>query len=1161
MAERVDDERVAELMEAYVAALQRGEAPDRDALLAKHADLADELRMALTALDFIGAASVEHEEGSADVRELGDFRIHREIGRGGMGVVYEAEQLSLGRRVALKVLAFAAVLDSRHLQRFKNEAQAAAHLHHTHIVPVYSVGSDRGVHYYAMQYIRGLTVAQMIDEMRTREGRDGTAAAQGAASSTTLAAVTAGQSSRTSGYCRSVARLGIQAAEALDHAHRQGVVHRDVKPANLIIDAEGHLWITDFGLASFTNNPGLTMTGDVVGTIRYMSPEQALARRVPIDHRTDTYSLGVTLYEFLTLEVAFPGEEAHQVIQAIALNEPKSARGVNSAVPVELETILRKAMAKSPDERYETAQGLADDLRRFLEHKPIQAKRPGLVRRTQKWVRRHGTLVWSGVAALVVVAAGLTVSTILVAKAYRAESAQRREVEQTLKLTLAALDEVYLREAGNPLPPDPETGLRLYEQLANRGGSSAEARIGAARAQWRLGRLLLRTGRLPDAEPTLGEAIERLDGLRAEFRDEIVVHLEAAEARADLGKLLVNLQRFDRARASYRAALVIQERYPGRLAFEVNAATVRTNLALLEQQLGNLPEAERGLRAAVASFEGVAARAPTSPHRYNVAESLSVLGNLLDQTDRREEALGAYRRATPILEDLVALHGESPLLRASLAHAHQRLAISLEALGRLEEAEVSLRGAVAHYRRVVSDFPGMAEYRERLAATGSSLGDLLKNTGRSKAAASLYREGLAQTERLLADSPGVPRYRRQLAGLCENLGVLLMDSGRRSEAKPYLDRSLALLEKLSATAPQPPVHRKDLANSHYNLFVWYHRGKRHDEAHKAIQQALPIRRALASEFPAVVEYRRVLAQTYVGLGATLGDLGHWSKALEAEGQAAEIQRRLVEESDAEHLLRFDLASTLQNLGETHRVRKHPKEALALYAEALTHLEELVEKHPEITRYRFVTAETHVNCVKLLWGSDPAGVDRALQRALPLYRDLVAQFPGNTTYADRLDKTLRCLVRLRFPAGDFEARIAYGRELLALRPGDEETCFRLAWICVGAERPDMHAEALALAKQAVESNPKGGSPRVVLALARYRAQDFDGAVSAYAQAEELGASIGPLSWLYQAMAHARLGRTEEARRWYQKAVEHMKKQPNDNQELLRVRAEAEELMKD
>ena len=967
MAERVDDERIAELMEAYVAALQRGEAPDRDALLAKHADLADELRMALTALDFISRASVECEEGSADVRALGDFRIRREIGRGGMGVVYEAEQLSLGRKVALKVLAFAAVLDSRHLQRFKNEAQAAAHLHHTHIVPVYSVGSDRGVHYYAMQYIRGLTVAQMIDEMRTREGRDGTAAAQGAASSPTLAAVTAGQDSRSAGYCRSVARLGIQAAEALDHAHRQGVVHRDVKPANLIIDAEGHLWITDFGLASFTNNPGLTMTGDMVGTIRYMSPEQALAKRAPIDHRTDTYSLGVTLYELLTLEVAFPGEEAHRVIQAIALNEPRSARGVNSAVPAELETILRKAMAKSPDERYETAQGLADDLRRFLEHKPIHAKRPGLVKRTQKWVRRHGTLVWSGVAALVVVAAGLTVSTILVAQAYRAESAQRREVEQTLRLTLAALDEVYLREAGNPLPPDPETGLRLYEQLADRAGSSAEARIGAARAQWRLGRLLLRIGRLRSAETALGEAIERLDGLRAEFRDEIVVHLEAAEARNDLGKLLVHRQRFDEATASYRAALVIHERYPDRLAFEVNAATVLSNLALLEQQLGNLSEAERGLRAAVASFEGLAARAPTSPHRFNVAVALGVLGNLLDKTDRREEALRAYRRATPILEGLVEAHGEAPLLRASLAHAHQRLAVTLEALGRLEEAEVSLRGAVAHYRRVVADFPGMVEYRERLAATGSSLGDLLKNTGRAEEAASLYREGLAQTERLLADAPGIARHRRPLAGLCENLGTLLLDSGLRSEAKPYLDRSLDVREKLCANSPQPPVNRQDLANSHYNLFVWYHRGKRHEEARKAVLPSLTIRRALASEFPAVVEYRRVLAQSYVGLGATLGDLGEWDKGLEAEGQAAEIQRRLVEESDGEHLLRFDLASTLQNLGESHRVQKRPKQALALYSEALTHLEALVDEHPEVVRYRFFTAETHVGCLKLLWG--------------------------------------------------------------------------------------------------------------------------------------------------------------------------------------------------
>ncbi len=295
------DSVVAEAADEYERLLGKGQRPDLEEFVRKYPQVADVLRRVLPALSVM---EPDDEGSDAPGRELGDFKIHRELGRGGMGVVYAAEQISLGREVALKVLPFAAVMDPRQLQRFKNEAQAAAHLHHTHIVPVYSIGCERGVHYYAMQHIEGPTVAEMIQQLKATAGKD-----MRGSSASALKSITKGSSTKSEQYCRGVARLGIQAAGALDHAHQQGVVHRDIKPANLIVDAGGHLWITDFGLASFTNNPGLTMTGDIVGTVRYMSPEQALAKRVPIDHRTDIYSLGVTLYELLSLTGAFEGDD------------------------------------------------------------------------------------------------------------------------------------------------------------------------------------------------------------------------------------------------------------------------------------------------------------------------------------------------------------------------------------------------------------------------------------------------------------------------------------------------------------------------------------------------------------------------------------------------------------------------------------------------------------------------------------------------------------------------------------------------------------------------------------------------------------------------------------------------------------------------------------
>src|SRR6185369_14584466 len=208
-------------------------------------------------------------------------------------------------------------------------------------------------------------------------------------------------STRGRAYIRTVAQLGIQAAEALDHAHTRGILHRDIKPGNLLLDEQGQLWVTDFGLAQIQGNPGLTLSGDILGTLRYMSPEQALARRVVIDGRTDVYSLGVTLYELLTLRPAFDGKDREEVLRKIAFEEPERPRRLKRDIPLELETITLKAMARTPTDRYGTAQELADDLRRFLADEPIRARRPTLAQRARRWMRRHQTLVWSAAVGIV----------------------------------------------------------------------------------------------------------------------------------------------------------------------------------------------------------------------------------------------------------------------------------------------------------------------------------------------------------------------------------------------------------------------------------------------------------------------------------------------------------------------------------------------------------------------------------------------------------------------------------------------------------------------------------------------------------------------------------------------------------------------------------------
>jgi hypothetical protein len=326
---------------------------------------------------------------SSTTKRLGDFEIIRELGRGGMGVVFEARQVSLNRKVALKVLASTLGLTPRAVERFQREAEAAAKLHHTNIVPVYATGEQDGAHFYAMELIAGPSTPGL--------------------SSSSL---------QSGSACfDSVARMMAEVADALDYAHKQGVVHRDVKPSNLLVSPQGRLGLNDFGLARMLEQPGMTMTGEFVGTPAYMSPEQITSGRIPLDHRTDIYSLGATLYEILTLQTPFNADRRDQMLAQIIQKDPAPPRKLNKNVPRDLETICLKALDKDPDKRYQTAGQMAEDLRRFVNRFAILAKRAGPIEHVRKWVRRHPALA----SALVVVALALATAGVFAYQKYRVD--------------------------------------------------------------------------------------------------------------------------------------------------------------------------------------------------------------------------------------------------------------------------------------------------------------------------------------------------------------------------------------------------------------------------------------------------------------------------------------------------------------------------------------------------------------------------------------------------------------------------------------------------------------------------------------------------------------------------------------------------------------------
>jgi serine/threonine protein kinase/formylglycine-generating enzyme required for sulfatase activity/tetratricopeptide (TPR) repeat protein len=465
-----------QIADEFVEALRQGQRPSVEEFARRYPAHADDIRDMLPALALMEQAKAPGAQGQRDpadvapLRQLGDYQILREVGRGGMGVVYEARQLSLGRHVAIKVLPSHALLDPRQLGRFQREARSAARLHHTNIVPVFGIGEQDGLHYYVMQFIPGLGLDHVLDELRRLRRTDGKlapaqaegqdrpidasrdvsaaavarglltgacrqpgpagamtspagepAAATGLGPSDPARAANSSATIRLPGqsetstlsesgrsYWQSVARIGVQVADALAHAAGQGILHRDIKPSNLLLDDAGNVWVTDFGLAKGeSDGDDLTHTGDIVGTLRYMAPERFNGNA---DVRSDVYALGLTLYELLALRPAFDEADRNKLVNQVMHEEPPRPRRLNPGVPRDLETVVLKATARDPAHRYQTPGAMAEDLKRFLEDRPVRARRISVAERLWRSCRRNPVVAGMAAAVVLALAAGATVS-------------------------------------------------------------------------------------------------------------------------------------------------------------------------------------------------------------------------------------------------------------------------------------------------------------------------------------------------------------------------------------------------------------------------------------------------------------------------------------------------------------------------------------------------------------------------------------------------------------------------------------------------------------------------------------------------------------------------------------------------------------------------------
>jgi serine/threonine protein kinase len=832
------DDRLVAALQEYLAALEEGPPPELQSFLARYPDIRDALQEALSALQFVQDAArclqVEPDAPAAVNQALGDFHIVREIGRGGMGVVYEAVQLSLGRRVALKVLPFAATLDPKQLQRFKNEAQAAAGLHHPGIVPVYSVGLERGVHYYAMQLIEGQTLAALIADLRRRTGlplldhasTDPTARAD--PTSGTGSHPFPDESLRGRGFFRAVALLGQEAAEALEHAHELGVIHRDIKPANLLVDLTGRLWVTDFGLARLSDEAGLTLTGDLVGTMRYMSPEQAAGgRRAPLDHRTDVYSLGATLYELATLRPVFEGQDRQELLHQILAGEPTPPRHHNRTLPRDLETILLKALARDPADRYATARDLADDLGRFANEEPIRARRPGLLERTGRWLRRRRSLVVAAFIVLLLAVAGLSLSTFFIweaerkakgsaedaTKAHATTEEQRQRAENNWREAWNTTEGIYqefaLRWLSRDRWPNPAQRremlivLNYYDRFLTNNASTNLYGREAILAWARVGCLRYALGDQGDPEAPLTQAINLAE---AHFRTNPTDHeigILLCENYGVRGRLRQILFRDSAGLVDLEKGVSLADAlardFPRVPACRRQPAVSRRDLGTAYLNECRTDDAYKTVRMA---YEDTAALLREDPRdtvlqRLFLHLTLYLVGPPLDQQSG-PAVEGLCERVLEHLRQYGGPRTDSPGVRLSRLNVALRLGYLERDRGNTARTEALFRLALADALRLVNDDQEDTQYQISVLRTAGQLAHFLRLKGEGFEADGLSRQSVEAGEMLARRDDCDDHTLEAVAQFYEIRIDILRLLNRNDEAEAAIKRLLELRRRLVA---------------------------------------------------------------------------------------------------------------------------------------------------------------------------------------------------------------------------------------------------------------------------------------------------------------------------------------------------------------------------
>ncbi len=715
------------------------------------------------------------------------FRILRPHARGGLGEVFVASDVELGREVALKEIQDPYADDPDSRTRFVLEAEITGGLEHPGIVPVYGLGSYAdGRPFYAMRFIRGDSLKDAIERFHKAEGpgRD------------------AGQ--RALDFRDLLGRF-VDVCNAIEYAHKRRVLHRDLKPGNIMLGQYGETLVVDWGLAkplgqaepaalSATERPLLppsgsgslaTQMGSTLGTPAFMSPEQAEGRLDLLGPASDIYSLGATLYNLLTGKQPFEERDVVLLLEKVRRGELVPPRQKNPRVPAPLDAICRKAMALRPEDRYASARALAQDIEHWLADEPVSVYREPLSARLARWGRRHRTQLAAVAGLLITAVVALTISTLLIWREQARTEAQRRQADANFQTALRAVNDMLTEVA--------------QEQLA------AEPRMEAKRLA------LLTQAR--------NYYVQFLD----QKSDDPALREATGQAHRRLGDIARLLGKYDEARTAYT-------------------------------QANNLFEELLRERPADADL------------RRQLAESSTYLGEVERLTSHPRDAAAAYEQAQKLAQALADEFPDRPGYRKELARTCYNLGILYKDTSRPKEAERALDRSIDLLKPLADAHPREPDYTQHLARAYLNLGPVLRAAGRLAAAEQAYQEALRRQQELVRADESNPDYRHELAITYNNLGFLLREAWRRPEAIDSFRRSAEIFERLAVLFPSVPTYRKELANAQNNLAIDLAQGGQQDEAAKTWQQARDLFARLVEEHPGTPDYQGGLAMTLGNLG-------------------------------------------------------------------------------------------------------------------------------------------------------------------------------------------------------------------------------------------------------------------------------------------------------